>query len=160
MADLWSSARLIYRGVDDEDEPFLGRLSGDPIAFLNIAPHLPGESCPESDETDHSLSRQHQHHGARRMQRDLGSNFRAQTSSSRQSSAYHQLAKTPRPPWTTPMSSRKTRTSPSPLRSVKSPFEVGRPASYTTDIVSRFTQSALSKESFPNHTQANWASTS
>ncbi|KAF2172406.1 hypothetical protein M409DRAFT_17639 [Zasmidium cellare ATCC 36951] len=41
MADLWSSARLIYRGVDDEDEEFLGRLSSDPIAFLNIAPHVP-----------------------------------------------------------------------------------------------------------------------
>lgn len=46
MADLWSSARLIYRGVDDEDEEFLGRLSGDPVSFLNVAPHVPGGSFP------------------------------------------------------------------------------------------------------------------
>lgn len=43
MADLWSSARLVYRGIDDEDEDTLALLSGDPISFLNVAPTLPGK---------------------------------------------------------------------------------------------------------------------
>ncbi|KAF2168981.1 hypothetical protein M409DRAFT_52959 [Zasmidium cellare ATCC 36951] len=41
MADLWSSTRLIYRGVDNEDEAFLADLSADAEAFLNVAPLLP-----------------------------------------------------------------------------------------------------------------------
>lgn len=42
--DLWSSARLIYRGVDTEDEDFLADLSADADAFLNVAPLLPGNN--------------------------------------------------------------------------------------------------------------------
>ncbi|KAK4499994.1 hypothetical protein PRZ48_008180 [Zasmidium cellare] len=48
MVDLWSSDRLIYHGVDDEDEAFLADLSADPEAFLNSAPLLP---VPRSNKT-------------------------------------------------------------------------------------------------------------
>lgn len=43
MADLWSSARLLYRGLDVEDEDFLHILEGDPLSFVNVAPVLPGK---------------------------------------------------------------------------------------------------------------------
>ena len=51
MADVWSSARLIYRGLELEDEAFLHSMSVDAESFINAAPFIPGKtsSAPAED---------------------------------------------------------------------------------------------------------------
>ena len=41
MANLWKSDRLIYRAIEDDDEPFISSLSADPEAYLQQMPFLP-----------------------------------------------------------------------------------------------------------------------
>lgn len=41
MANLWSSPRLIYRAVEDDDDPFILSIKQNPEAYLNQMPFLP-----------------------------------------------------------------------------------------------------------------------
>lgn len=40
-ATVWKSERLVYRGVEPEDDPVLYKISNNPESFMNSAPFLP-----------------------------------------------------------------------------------------------------------------------
>lgn len=45
MANLWRSERLVYRGIDPEDDDFLSELNADSEAFANMSPIIPGNEA-------------------------------------------------------------------------------------------------------------------
>ena len=56
MANLWRSERLVYRGIDPEDDDFLSELNADSEAFANMSPAIPGTAQKTHLDFENSLT--------------------------------------------------------------------------------------------------------